>query len=121
MDAARARQDSPLELALRKPDREANYPAWSDLYPRDVVARESYGAGEKTATAIVAAMPPTFVADPAFDFGVKEAGIDLAGAMAKQDAAKRAELDRVLAGLLENFGNHSRNTIRGILKAGAKP
>ena len=121
MDAARARQDTPLELALRKPDREANYPAWSDLYPRDVVARESYGAGEKTATAIVAAMPPTFVADPAFDFGVKEAGIDLAGAMAKQDAAKRAELDRVLAGLLENFGNHSRNTIRGILKAGAKP
>ncbi len=121
MAAARAQQDTALELALRKADREGSYPAWSDLYPRDVVARESYAAGEKVASAIVAAMPATFVADPAFDFGVKEAGIDLAAAMAKQDAGKRAELDRIVAELLENYGNHSRNTIRGILKAGAKP
>jgi hypothetical protein len=41
--------------------------------------------------------------------------------MAKQDASKRAELDRMVAELLENFGIHSRNTIRGILKAGARP
>ena len=121
MAAAVARQDTALEVALRKIDRESAQPAWSDLYPRDVVARESYAAGERVARAIVAAMPATFVADPAFDFGVKEAGIDLAAAMAKQDATKRAELDRMVAELLENFGIHSRNTIRGILKAGARP
>ena len=121
MAAALARQDTPLELALRKTDREAGYPAWSDLYPRDVVARESHAAGQKVAAAIVAAMPAGFVSDPAFDFGVKESGINLSSAMAKQDPGKRAELERLVADLMENFGIHTRTTIRGVLKAGAAP
>jgi hypothetical protein len=119
--AALASQDTALEKALRKADRDGSYPAWSDLYPRDVVARESSAAGQKVAAAIVAAMPPPFVSDPAFDFGVKESGIDLTAAMAKQDPVKRADMDRLLADLLENFGVHTRNTVRGILKAGTRP
>lgn len=119
--AARAKQDTPLELALRKTNREAAYPPWSDLYPRDVVARESHAAGLNLVAAIVEAMPAGFVSDPAFDFGVKESGINLSAAMAKQDPAKRAELERQIAELMENFGIHTRITIRGILKAGAKP
>ncbi|MFO1193082.1 MAG: hypothetical protein U1F00_13085 [Rhodoferax sp.] len=119
--AARAAQDTPLETALRRAERDASYPAWSDLYPRDVVASQSSAAGVRTAAAIVAAMPPGFVSDPSFDFGVKESGIDLTAAMAKQDPARRAELDALVAELLENFGSHSRNTIRGVLKAGARP
>lgn len=119
--AARAAQDTPLELALRKPDRDAGYPAWSDLYPRDVVAQQSAAAGARVAAAIVGAMPAGFVSDPSFDFGVKESGIRLTAEMARQDAGKRAELDALVAELLENFGSHSRNTIRGVLKAGARP
>ena len=119
--AARAAQDTALELALRKADTDTTYPAWSDLYPRDVVARQSAAAGVKVAAAIVAAMPAGFVSDPTFDFGVKEAGIDLSAAMARQDPARRAELDALVAQLLENFGAHTRNTIRGVLKAGARP
>lgn len=120
MAAAVARQDTALEVAMRKTARDGSYPAWSDLYPRDVVARESYAAGTKVAAAIVAAMPGAFVSDPAFDFGVKESGIDLAAIMAKQDAGKRAELDRIVGELLENFGIHTRNTVRGVLKAAGK-
>ena len=52
---------------------------------------------------------------------VKEAGIDLGGAMAKSDPGKRAELDQQLGELLGRFGAHSRNTIRGILKMAAQP
>lgn len=121
LSAARAGKDTGLEPALRNGSQDAIYPAWSDLYARDVVARESHGLGDRTAAALVAAMPPGFVSDPAFDFGVKEAEIDLLAAMAKQDPAKRAELDRLVAQLLGHFGAHSRNTVRGILKAGVKP
>ncbi len=119
--AALARQDSALELALRNTALDGNYPAWSDLYVRDVVAREAYAAGEKTAAAIVAAMPAHFVSDPKFDFGVNEDRIDLLTVMAQQDARKRVELDTQLAELLGHFGAHSRNTLRGILKAAGRP
>ncbi len=121
MASARSKQDTPLDAALRKLELDANYPAWNDLYPRDVVARESFAAGAPIAQAIVAAMPAEFVSNPAFDFGVKEAGIDLGAAMAKADPAKRAELDRQLGALLGHFGAHSRNTIRGILKLATQP
>lgn len=121
MAAARAKADSPIESSLRKMDGDGRYPAWSDLYARDVVAKESYAAGERIVKAITGAMPAAFVSDPAFDFGVKESGISLVGAMAKADAAQRAELDRQLAELLGHFGAHSRNTIRGILKLAQQP
>ena len=121
LKAARARQDTALEVALRNSKLDGNYAAWSDLYVRDVVAREAYAAGDKTAAAIVAAMPAGFVSDPAFDFGVKESGIDLLGAMAKQDPAKRAGLDAQLAELLGHFGAHTRNTVRALLKAAGRP
>ena len=121
LGAAKARQDTALEPALRGTGQDGGYPAWSDLYARDVVAREAYATGDRAAATIVAAMPAGYVSDPSFDFGVKESGIDLVAAMAKQNAAKRAELDRLVAQLLGRFGVHSRNAVRGILKAAAKP
>ena len=54
----------------------------------------------------------------------KTAVMDALVAKAELDlpnASVQAELDRMVAELLENFGIHSRNTIRGILKAGARP
>lgn len=121
LKAATAGRDTPLELALRNDRLDAGYPAWSDLYARDVVAREAYAAGARLAAAITDSMPAAFVTDPGFDFGVKESGIDLLGAMANQDAGRRAELDARVTELLGHFGAHSRNTLRGILKAAGKP
>ena len=106
---------------MRSSQLDRNYPAWSDLYVRDVVAREAYAQGEKTAAVIIAAMPASYISDPSFDFGVKEDSIDLLAAMDKQDSGKRAVLDAQLTQLLGHFGAHSRNALRGILKASAKP
>ncbi len=121
LNAARAKQDTAMDQALRNAAQDATYPAWTDLYARDVVAREAHAAGGRAAATIVASMPPGFVSDPAFDFGVKEAEIDLVAEIAKRDPAKRAELDRLVAELLGHFGAHSRNLVRGVLKAAAKP
>jgi hypothetical protein len=120
-NAARARRETMLEQSLRNSDKDASYATWSDLYARDVVSRQSYGLGNKLTELLVETLPSGYVSDPAFDFGVKESGIDLVADLTKQDASKRARLDSALAELLGNFGAHSRNVVRGILKAGSAP
>jgi hypothetical protein len=52
---------------------------------------------------------------------VKEAEIDLVANMSSLDAKKRKQLDNAVGELLVNFGAHSRNVVRGILKASAAP
>ena len=121
LNDARSGQYSAAQLALRSATRDAAYPAWDALYARDVVAREAHAAGAALASAIVAAMPARLVSDPDFDFGVREAEIDLVAEMQRQDPTRIGELDRMLADLLGRFGAHSRNAIRGILKAAARP
>ncbi len=118
-NAARAKQETAVEKTLRDNSKDAGYPAWSDLYARDVVSRQSYALGNKLTDILVDTLPSGYVSDPAFDFGVKESSIDLVAELSKQDAGKRAKLDTALAELLGNFGAHSRNTVRGILKASA--
>ena len=116
--AAQSRRDTGLEQSLRRMDQDGRYPPWSDLYVRDVVAREAFDAGAALAQTLVASMPPGMVSDPAFDFGVKESGIDLIAELSRLDPAKRDRLDSAVAELLGHFGAHSRNAVRGILKAG---
>ena len=120
-NAAQARQETDIERSLRSDDKDGGYPDWSHLYARDVVARQSYAYGVKITDILVDTMPPGFVSDPAFDFGVKESGIDLVREISKQDAGRRSKLDSAVAELLGNFGAHSRNVVRGVLKAGATP
>jgi hypothetical protein len=122
--AAQARQDTPLEVALRQSERDGSYPAWDDLYVRDVVSKQAYGMGDKLVNALLEALPKGYVSDPAFDFGAKEAGIDLLAEVDRlgpQHASRRELLDKTLAELLANFGSHSRNVVRGVLRAGKQP
>lgn len=119
--AAQARQETGLERALRSSDKDASYPAWSDLYARDVVSRQSHALGARLAGILVDTLPPGYVSDPSFDFGVKESGIRLAAELGQQSPSKRARLDTVLAELLGNFGAHSRNLVHGVLKARQAP
>lgn len=120
--AALAKQDTAIEQSLRNAQRDASYPAWNDRYTRDVVAREAHDYGAELSDTLMATMPPLFVTNPAFDFGVKEAQIDVIAELGKQDAAKRARLEAAIAELLGHFGTHSRNTLRGLLQTvGGKP
>ena len=117
---ARSGTDTALERALRELQRDAGYPAWTVLYARDTVAREAHASSEQTVRTILASVPAAYVSDPAFDFGVKEGGIQLLTDIDKQGPTQRAELEQQVALLLARLGAHSRNTVRGILRA-AKP
>jgi len=120
-NAALARRESPIEKSLRASNQDASYPAWSDLYARDVVSRQSQALGSRLTDILVDTLPLAYVTDPSFDFGVKESGIDLLAEISQQDAAKRSRLDSITTELMGNFGAHSRNLVRGILKASAAP
>jgi hypothetical protein len=113
--------DSALDKALRNTERDKSYPEWSDSYVRNVVAKESSSYGAELAKTLVASLPEKYVSDPKFDFGVKEDGINLVSELAKRDAASRGRLEAGLAALLSNFGSHTRNAVRSILKASNQP
>ena len=115
------KQDTALEKALRNPDKDRSYPDWGDHYLRDVVSAQSAAAGDALVETLVATMPPGYVSDPTFDFGVKEGGISLITELAKRDRADRERLEATIADLLGNFGAHSRNALRGILRASSQP
>ena len=115
--SARAGVDGALENSLREFQRDGAYPAWSTLYARDTVAREAHASAKQTVQTILATVPAAYVSDPAFDFGVKESGIRLLDDIDKQGPAPRAELEKQVALLLARLGAHSRNTVRGILRA----
>jgi hypothetical protein len=115
-NAAQAQAETTIEKALRNSDKDSSYPVWSDLYARDVVSRQSHALGPRLTDILVDTLPAAYVSDPAFDFGVKESSIDLASELSKQDPGKRARLDSLAAELMANFGAHSRNLVRGVLK-----
>jgi len=119
--AAAARSDTPIEQSLRNQDKDRSYPEWNDRYVRDVVSAQSAAAGTPLVNTLVATMPPGYVSDPTFDFGVKEDTISLGIELAKRDPSDRARLEATIAELLGNFGAHSRNSVRGILRASPQP
>ena len=116
--AALAHQDTPVIQALRDASKDARYPAWTTLYPRDVVAAEAASHADALVAVLLDAMPAAYVSDPAFDLGASDAKISLSAEMAKQPQPKRAALDASIAELLGHFGAHSRNALRAILVAG---
>lgn len=119
-EAALRHHETALEKALENTGKDRDYPAWSDSYVRDVVSAQSYRAAPQLTATLVATLSARYVSDPKFDFGVKESGINLLAELSKEDNAHRAQLETIVAELLGNFGAHSRNAIRGILKAGSQ-
>ena len=119
--AAQARQNTAFERSLRPSEQDGRYPAWSDVYARDVVSKEAQALAVRLTDSLARALPPQYVSDPAFDFGVHESKIDLLAELRQQDVAKLAPLNQAVAELMGHFGAHSRNLVRGVLKASAAP
>ena len=114
--AAQTRQASSVEKALHDTGTDAGYPAWSDLYARDTVARQAHDLGVTVTEQMLATVPVGYVNDPGFDFGLHAKDIDLMAEVARQGEAPRAALESTIATLMRNAGAHSRNLVRGILQ-----
>jgi hypothetical protein len=91
-NAARNKQDTAIEKALRDTSKDRSYPEWSDAHLRDVVSAQSAAFGSQAVQTLVAAMPAGFVSDPTFDFGVNESGINMVREMTNRDATEKPGL-----------------------------
>lgn len=114
---ASAKQEGPLEKALRSTDKDRSYPDWSAKYLRDTVVPQAQAQSAQTARLLLDAMPAQYVSNPEFDFASRESVIHLCQELKSANPDKRARLDGTLAELLANFGAHSRNALRAILRA----
>jgi hypothetical protein len=119
--SATLQQESELERALRNQDKDHTYPEWSDRYLREVVSLQASKSANSLVALLLASMPARYVSDPSFDFSSEEGSIKLLADAAKQDRPERARLDATLVDLMANFGAHSRNALRGILRASTPP
>lgn len=119
--AATRQQESELEKALHNMDKDHTYPDWSDRYLREVVSLQASKLSTSLVSNLILAMPAAYVSDPGFNFANEEANIQLLADTARQEGPERARLGAVLADLMANFGAHSRNAVRGILRASTPP
>jgi hypothetical protein len=119
--SANRQQESALERALRNTERDKSYPDWSERYLRDLVSLQASKAGAALAPTLVTVMPAAYVSDPDFDFASRDTSISLLNELGRRDDADRVRLDSLVADLLVNFGAHSRNALRGILRVGDPP
>ncbi|RFO98412.1 phospholipase [Rhodoferax lacus] len=115
--AAANKQETALEKALRNTDKDRGYTDWSERYMRDVVSLQSSRAALALAQTLTAALPAAFAADAGFDLAARETGSNLLSELIKRDSPERNRLDAALAETMANFGTHSRNALRGILRA----
>ena len=117
---ATPRPDTQLALqALRDTRADAASP-WQENSPREVVSREAHARADATDKAIVAALPAKYTSDPAYTFGVTEAGLDLYAALSGARPAAAAAsapvlAEQAIAPLLARFGVHTRAFVRSVL------
>jgi hypothetical protein len=119
---ATLQRDTSVELSLRSMDRDSSYPAWNENYVRDVVSAQAAAQGASLVKTLLESMPKEYVNDPKFDYGPQADKISLNDEVERNaPAPSRQHIEAEIAGLLGNFGAHSRNAIRGILKASNQP
>lgn len=114
--AALACKASSVEAARHDTSTDASYPAWSDLYARNTVARQAHDLGVTVTHQMLATVPTGYVNDPGFDFGLHAKDIDLMAEVARQGDAPKTALESTIATLMRNASAHSRNLVRGILQ-----
>lgn len=115
--AAASKQETTLERALHNAEKDSDYPDWNDRYLRDVVSLQASRAAPGLAQALVVALSIAPVTEQGSDLAARQAGMRLASDLSKKDSPERSLLHTTLAELMENFGAHSRNALRGILRA----
>ena len=95
--------------------------AWRDGTLRDSVARESADAADALDATLEAGLPARYIADPGYNTGVTEPGLDLATVVAQGPAEARQRLDAMLGRLLQRFGAQSRAFVLDLLRPSPSP
>nr|WP_315848345.1 hypothetical protein [uncultured Rhodoferax sp.] len=104
--------------ALQTQDKDSSYPEWNDRYLRTVVAAQTAALADNAQRTLLETLPPEWVAEALIDLQPQDATMRLLPDLLAQDPTRRARLQALVAELMGNFGAHSRNALRAIVKSG---
>lgn len=102
----------PLLIAITDVKHDANYPSYSDSYPRNIIAKESFEEKNRINTALVDALPKKYVLDPYYIFLRTEPDVNVYASVKQHQTSEMTKLNEEVALLFRNFGSHVRNVIR---------
>ena len=104
-----------LIQAVKDTRADAGRDSFADDAARAVVSRESNALAGGTDRVLEQGLPPKYVSDPAYVLGETEPGLDLYGVVNKSPPAVQEAMTGMVAGLLRNFGAHTRAFVRSLL------
>jgi hypothetical protein len=109
---------SSSKTALQAQDQDANYPEWSNTYLRNVVSAQAAQLADAAHQVLLDNLPAEWLVQPGIDLQLQDANMRLLPEMLKQDEGRRARLQILNNEIMRNFGAHSRNALRAIVRSG---
>ncbi|WP_292938149.1 hypothetical protein [Noviherbaspirillum sp.] len=116
MRDAYARKDDKdaLLLAARDATDDKRYPRYTDAAVRASITQQSHAAADATDAALERGIPPKYISDPDYVMTASGSDVDLYALVSAGPQAARDEMTTLVAGLMKNFGIHSRLFIRAL-------
>jgi hypothetical protein len=106
------------KAALQTQDQDSKYPEWNNRYLRDVVAAQSAQLADAAHQVLLENLPAEWLVQPAIDLQAGDATMRLLPDLLQQDEGRRARLQVLNNEIMRNFGAHSRNAVRAIVRSG---
>lgn len=118
MDALQTQLLHKAQKTLQTQDKDSSYPEWNDRYLRNVVAAQAAALADNAQRTLLETLPAEWVADALIDLQPQDATMRLLPDLLAQDPTRRARLQGLVTEWMGNFGAHSRNALRTIVKSG---
>ncbi|MGP1679182.1 MAG: hypothetical protein ACTS6J_18765 [Burkholderiales bacterium] len=107
--------DDALVRALEDISTDAGRAAFAHGAARALVSRESNTLAGATDRVLEQSLPGKYVSDAGYVLGETEPGLDLYGVLNQSSPPAREAMTGMVAGLLRNFGAHTRAFVRSLL------
>lgn len=101
-----------LLQALSDTTRDGTYPAYTDDYPRLIIAKESHDRADNIDSMIRKVFPKKYVADPNYIFFVTEDHVNVFDEVQKNPPPELHFLNTELTDILRDLGSHTRNILK---------
>ncbi|MCX7024647.1 MAG: hypothetical protein NT080_08505 [Spirochaetes bacterium] len=109
--AADPSPDSPLAMALRKPEPGFPVEPYRELYVYDVAATQAYSLGRELDRLVAGAFASRYISDPSVDYGVDSEGYDPLEDLAKKPEGDAAAFRSMCRTMLSFVGVHTRQFV----------
>ncbi|HYD63337.1 MAG TPA: hypothetical protein VEC35_23475 [Noviherbaspirillum sp.] len=110
-----------LLLAARNTAGDSGYPRYTDAAVRQSITKQSHRAADATDAVLERGVPPKYISDPGYLMSASREDVDLHALVSAGTPSTRDEMTSLVAGLMMNFGTHSRLFIRTVAEGARTP